>query len=129
LRKIPHCILVVDDDAENAHALANALALELRCEVVTAYDGAVALDKACEHRPEVIVMDIGMPMVNGIEAGKLLRRLFNGHAPRMLALTGRNSEEDRRAIRECGFEQHFVKPVDLNQLVAAIVGHGEEKAA
>lgn len=74
-------------------------------------------------------MDIGMPLVNGIEAGKLLRRLFNGHAPRMLALIGCDCEEDRRAIRECGFEQHFVKPVDLKQLVAAIVGHGEEKAA
>jgi CheY-like chemotaxis protein len=112
-------ILVVDDDPGAADALAHLLHLELACDVHTAYDGAEALDKAAELRPDVVIMDISMPMVDGTEAARLLQRLFsaNGREPRLVALTALDTERDRARIREAGFQAHLVKPVELDRLI------------
>jgi signal transduction histidine kinase/ActR/RegA family two-component response regulator len=113
-------ILVVDDHHDAADSLATLLRL-LGHEVRVAYDGATALEVAGAFRPEVALLDIGMPGMDGIELGTRLR-----HEPALgqvllIALTGYGRDEDRRRSSEAGFNAHLVKPVDvagLNGLLA-----------
>ena len=117
----PRHVLVVDDNEDAADALAVLLHESLGCEVTTAYDGADALDKAGAVHPDVVVMDIGMPLVDGIEAAGLMRRVFRDKSPRLIALTGL-----ARELQEHGEAQDFdvllSKPVALDQLMEAVRG-------
>jgi len=113
-------VLVVDDHEDAADALADVLRLELGCEVATAYDGADALDKAGALHPDLVLMDITMPMVDGYEAASLLRRVFRDRAPRMIAITGRDSAEDREAARSAGFDAVLPKPLQIDRLLSLL---------
>ena len=115
-------VLVVDDNEDAADALAAVLHSELGCDVYTAYDGADALDKAGAVHPDVVVMDITMPHVDGVEAAGLLRRVFRTHPPRLIAVSGRAGELDAQQARAWGFERLLGKPVELQQLVDAVRG-------
>jgi CheY-like chemotaxis protein len=112
----PATVLVVDDDPASAEALAEVLRATFGCAVATAEDGAMALDLAAELKPDAIVMDIQMPGVGGLEACRIVRRLYRGRMPTVIALTGLSGDDDRRAIIESGFDAHLVKPVDLDRL-------------
>ncbi|MED5618805.1 response regulator [Ideonella sp. BN130291] len=118
-------VLVVDDNEDAADGLAALLRGELGCAVYTAYDGAEALDKAGEVHPEVVVMDITMPHVDGIEAAGLLRRVFRHKAPRLIAVSGRCSEADAEEAQAWGFDHLLAKPVDVARLVDAVRGTPE----
>jgi CheY-like chemotaxis protein len=115
-------VLVVDDNEDAADGLAAVLRGELGCVVYTAYDGAEALDKAVEVHPEVVVMDITMPHVDGIEAAGLMRRVFrhSRKPPRLIAMSGHASELDAQEAEACGFDRLLGKPIDLAQLVDAV---------
>lgn len=113
-------VLVVDDNEESADCLAAVLRGELGCDVYTAYDGAEALDKAGELHPDVVVMDITMPHVDGFEAAGLLRRVFRNKTPRLIAVTGHATEFDAQLAHDSGFDQLLGKPVRIDQLVAAV---------
>lgn len=117
----PRHVLVVDDHEDAAETLAALLHETFGCEVTTAYDGADALDKAGEVHPDVVIMDITMPMVDGLEAAQLLRRVFRDKRPRLIALTGRARELSSLGT-DSGFDVLLSKPVAFEELVEAMRG-------
>lgn len=107
----PRRILVADDNADIAESL--ALLLEMKGnEVRLASDGQEAVEMAAEYRPDVILLDIGMPRLNGYEACRQIRQQPWGKNTVIFALTGWGQEEDLRKSREAGFNHHLVKPVE-----------------
>lgn len=112
-------ILVVDDNADSAQSLAILLKIHGN-ETEVASDGADAIAKAAESRPDVIILDIGMPGLNGYETCKLIRSEPWGKDVLMIAMTGWGQDEDRRRSTEAGFNFHLVKPVDHTKLLALL---------
>lgn len=110
-----HRILVVDDNADAAESLAMLLEI-LGHETRVAHDGEAAVRVAAEYRPEVVLMDLGMPRVNGTEAARRIRLESWGKDMFLVALTGWGADDDRRRTQEAGFDRHLVKPVDLDAL-------------
>jgi signal transduction histidine kinase/ActR/RegA family two-component response regulator len=108
-------VLVVDDNRPAADILAKVIRL-LGNEVRTAYDGREGVAVADEFRPEVILMDLGMPNMNGYEATREIRRFDWGGGVMIVALTGWGQDEDRRRTEEAGFDRHLVKPVEPSTL-------------
>jgi CheY-like chemotaxis protein len=109
-------ILVVDDNHDAADSMADALE-ELGYAVKVAHDGPAALTAAESFRPEIALLDIGLPVMDGYE---LARRLKDGRDAgkdlRLVAVTGYGLEADLRRSEEAGFAKHLVKPVDLGLL-------------
>jgi CheY-like chemotaxis protein len=112
-------ILVVDDHPDSADTLSAVLDL-LGHRVTTAYDGPSALEGAIEARPDVAVLDIGMPGMHGYELARRLRALPRGEEIVLIALTGWVGAKYRRLSREAGFDHFLAKPVSLDSLVGAI---------
>jgi PAS domain S-box-containing protein len=108
-------ILVVDDNRDSAASLALMLQL-VGNEVRTAHDGAAAIEMAEQFRPQVVLMDIGMPKLNGYEATQRIRQQPWGLGMTVIALTGWGQEEDRARSKEAGCDGHLVKPVSLPDL-------------
>jgi PAS domain S-box-containing protein len=108
-------ILVVDDNRDAADSLASMLEL-MGQEVQTAYSGAEAITAAACFHPAVILMDIGMPGLNGYDATQQIRAQTSGHTVKVIALTGWGQEHDRTRSREAGCDGHLVKPVDVTEL-------------
>jgi CheY-like chemotaxis protein len=109
-------ILIVDDNQDSADTLDMLLAL-IGNETETAKDGVEAVEKAAAFRPDVILLDIGLPKMNGYETCRTIREQPWGHDIVMVALTGWGQEEDRRQSKEAGFNDHMVKPVDHDALL------------
>jgi PAS domain S-box-containing protein len=107
--------LVVDDNRDSAESLAMLLRL-LGNDVRTAYDGRLALEAATAYRPEVVLLDIGLPGLNGLEVCQRLRGTPGQHRTVIVAMTGYGRDEDRQRSRAAGFDAHLVKPVDLEAL-------------
>ncbi len=103
-------VLVVDDNADSAESLAMILSLRGH-EARTALDGPQALAVAREFRPAVVMLDIGLPGMDGYEVARRLRSEHDGIL--LVALTGYGQDEDRRRSKEAGFDHHLVKPVDF----------------
>jgi PAS domain S-box-containing protein len=112
-------VLVVDDNRDTATSL--ALMLDLNgYEIRTASDGLEALGVAEDFRPEFVLLDIGMPRLDGYETARAIRSRPWGGSVTLLALTGWGQEEDKQRAREAGFDYHLTKPVDpqlLQQLL------------
>jgi PAS domain S-box-containing protein len=108
-------ILVVDDNRDSAESLAMLLRL-LGNDVRTAHDGRLALEVAAAYRPDVVLLDIGLPGLDGFEVCRRLRGQYRDYQPLIVAMTGYGQEEDRRRSEEAGFSAHMVKPVDLEAL-------------
>ena len=115
----PRRILVVDDNRDAASSLAILLELAGN-ETIVAYDGAEALEAVGRQRPDIVLLDIGLPQVNGYDVCRRIRELAWGRDVVLVALTGWGQEEDRRRSREAGFDAHLVKPVDYPALVALL---------
>ncbi len=114
-------VLVVDDNRDSADSLALLLSLqghELRC----AHSGAEALEVASEFRPHVVLLDIGMPHMNGYEVARRIRAQTGGPEITLVAVTGWGQIEDKRRASEAGFDQHFVKPIGPQDLAKLFVG-------
>ena len=109
-------ILVVDDNRDAAESLATLLEL---CgnQTLIAYDGAEAVDAAASFRPGVVLLDIGLPIMNGYEAARKIREQPWGAGMVLVALTGWGSDEHRRKSQAAGFDGHLVKPVDLPEIM------------
>lgn len=115
-------VLIVDDNVDAAWALAARFRME-GWEAREEMDGARAVDAAVEMRPDAIVMDIAMPNVDGLEAAAAIRRLLRGPGmPRLVALTGYGTGEQRRRILEGGFDACVDKPAQFDSLLAALRG-------
>jgi signal transduction histidine kinase/ActR/RegA family two-component response regulator len=108
-------ILVVDDNMDASQSLAKLLELTGH-EARVAHDGATALDVAQVYRPDVVLLDIGLPQIDGYEVARRLREQPGTEHALLVALTGYGHEEDRRRTREAGFDHHLVKPVDPNAI-------------
>jgi CheY-like chemotaxis protein len=118
-------ILVVDDNADSADTLALMLTL-MGHAVQTAYDGQAALDAGPAFRPDVVLMDIGLPGVNGYDAARRMRREPWGASAVLVATTGWGQEADKRRALDAGFDLHLTKPVsgDALERVLAEVSAG-----
>jgi CheY-like chemotaxis protein len=108
-------VLVVDDNVDAADSLATVLELRGH-EVYCVYDGVQAVEKTLERAPEVILLDIGMPHVDGLETARRIRQLSLARQPLIVATTAWSSPRDRMAAEAAGFDVHLVKPVELDVL-------------
>jgi len=98
-------------------------------EVDTAYDGEQAVEAAASLRPEVVVLDLGMPKLNGYEACRRIREQPWGREMFLIALTGWGQEEDRLRTAEAGFNCHMVKPADPETLMKLLASLSSEREA
>ena len=89
---------------------------QLGYDVEVAFDGPSALAKADDRKPAVVLLDIGLPVMDGYEVARRLREMSKGRPVRLIAVTGYGQETDRRRALDAGFEHHLVKPVDLERL-------------
>jgi CheY-like chemotaxis protein len=112
-------VLVVDDVRESAVTLAQMLQL-LGHDVATAHDGQAALAQVSDKKPEVVLLDIAMPGMNGYEVARRIRALEAIEPPLLIALTGYGQDDDRRRAREAGFDFHLTKPASVNQLLSLV---------
>jgi PAS domain S-box-containing protein len=112
-------ILVADDNRDAADTLALILELDGH-EVQKAYDGLEALKLAEEFRPQIALLDIGMPHMDGYQTARRIRDRPWGDSVLLVALTGWGQEQDRRQASEAGFDQHLVKPVDPQAIVSLV---------
>jgi CheY-like chemotaxis protein len=117
-------VLVVDDYTDNALSTAEVLERSGH-SVRVAFSGSVAVKQATLFKPQLILMDIGMSGLDGVEACKAIRR-FLGNEVVIIAVTGQDSEEDRRRTTEAGFNAHLVKPLDwhtVNAYLSKLAGN------
>jgi CheY-like chemotaxis protein len=115
----PARILVVDDNKDGAESLSILLSMRGH-DVRTAYDGASALHIAHEHRPHLVLLDIGMPGMNGYEVARRLREDADLSQSVFAAVTGYTQEDDVRRSREAGFKHHLTKPASLTAIEALL---------
>jgi PAS domain S-box-containing protein len=114
-------VLIVDDNRDAAASLALLLKL-LGSDAQTANDGPSALEAAEAYRPDLVLLDLGMPGMSGFEVARRLREQPELSAITLVALTGWGQEEDRRRTEAAGFDHHLVKPVDLAALSSLVAG-------
>lgn len=120
-------VLVVDDNVDAAEMIGTALQLKGH-QVHIAHDGFAAIDAARHHRPDVILLDIGLPGRDGYEVARMLRAEPQFANTKIVALTGYGQQEDQRRAKEAGMDQHLTKPVDPDVLdgVLDVLPAGEE---
>ena len=114
------CRILVADDLKSA---ADTLAMYFEyegMETAVAYNGEQAVQAASRLKPEVVCLDIGMPVMDGLQAGREIRKILPDSF--MVALTGWGTEEDRDRSRAAGFDLHMVKPVKMSELSDAVRG-------
>jgi len=112
-------ILVVDDNRDAADTLSTMLRV-LGHEVETQYSGAAAIAATTDRRPEIVVMDIGMPDIDGYAAARAIRGDGRCGETLLIAVTGWSGEVERQRSEEAGFDRHLVKPVAMTDLVAVL---------
>jgi signal transduction histidine kinase len=112
-------ILVVDDNRDSAESMGMLLGF-LGADVRVAFNGAQALEAYAAYDPAVVLLDIGMPGMDGYEVVRRLRADYPKRRAAIVALTGWGQEEDRRRAREAGFDHHLIKPADLDALQALL---------
>ncbi len=112
-------VLVVDDNRDAALTLQSLLEMRGH-QVSVAFNGEEALDVAMRVFPDVALIDIGLPGINGYELARRLRGAPELEGIQLAAVTGYGSDEDRREALEAGFDEHFAKPVSLEMLTQRI---------
>lgn len=112
-------ILIVDDNRDSAESLATLLQM-LGHDVGVAYDGEAALRLAAQLSPDIVLLDIGLPRLSGLEAAQRIRHDVGLRDSILIAMTGYGQEEDKRRSLEAGFNAHLVKPVDFGELQALL---------
>ena len=108
-------LLVVDDNEDAANTVAELLQMSGN-DVAVARDGVSAVEKTAEFRPDVVLLDIGLPDINGYEVARRIRRLEGVRQPILIALTGWGQQQDKDAAAAAGFDHHWTKPVDPARL-------------
>ena len=123
----PCRVLVVDDNADAAEGVAAVLRM---CghEVVTAEDGVAALQLAESFGPDVALLDLGMPRLNGYETARRIREQPSGRHMALVALTGWGQPRDRDSTRQAGFDAHLIKPIASEELLETLSRLGRRRA-
>ena len=124
--KSSHRILVVDDNRDGADSLSEVLRI-MGNDTRTAYDGQEGVDVAGEFQPDVLLLDIGLPKLNGYEVCRRIRKQSWGKNIVLIAVTGWGQDDDRRRSKEAGFDHHLVKPVDPQALMKLLAGLDGDK--
>ena len=117
----PLRVLVVDDNRDSADSLGMLFRL-VGHDVRTAHDGLEAIAAADEFRPDAILLDIGLPKLDGYEVARQIRRLDWGRKTTLIAVTGWGQAEDRERSQQAGFDHHLIKPVDPSALLELLTG-------
>ncbi|HEY6147501.1 MAG TPA: ATP-binding protein, partial [Thermoanaerobaculia bacterium] len=117
----PKRILVVDDSVDSVRGMAMLLGISGH-DIRTCHDGESALASAADFQPDVILLDLGLPGIDGYEVARRIRAAGNFDGARLYALTGYGQAEDRRKTREAGFDRHLVKPIRPDELLELIEG-------
>jgi signal transduction histidine kinase len=117
-------VLVVDDNVDAAELLGEMLR-HMGHEVTLAHDGAAALQAVAAVRPQIAILDIGLPVMDGYELAARLRADPEARQMRLVALTGYGRSSDAEKAKVAGFDYHFVKPLNLSQLVALLARPGQ----
>jgi len=112
-------VLVVDDNVDNVESLSMLLRV-LGHEVATASDGLQALEATQTFRPDVVLLDIGLPNLDGYEVAERIRARQNGATIRLVAITGWTRDDEEVRAKQAGFDHHLTKPVDPKRLEAII---------
>ena len=118
-RKQASRILVVDDSADSTQGFARLLKI-LGHEVRTAYDGPEAIEVAAAYHPDIIFLDIGLPVLDGYEVARRLREHECCKHSAIIAVSGYGRDDDRRRAREAGFDDHLLKPIDHDALLTVL---------
>lgn len=118
-------VLIVDDNQESANTLGKLIKL-FGHEIVVVYDGASAIRATKDFTPDLVLLDIGMPEMNGYEVCKLLRKIPALHATKFVAQTGWSEKKHHSHSLEAGFDFHLVKPIDLSKLKTLIASLNAE---
>ena len=119
-------VLVVDDNEDSANSLVMYLRLTGH-DARAAYDGLEALDAAEAFLPELMLLDIGMPRLNGLDTARRIRQSAWGKEIMLVALSGWGQADDRRKSEEAGFDTHLVKPIDHEVLSQLLIGSGQRR--
>jgi PAS domain S-box-containing protein len=114
-------VLLVDDNEDSAEMLA-LLVAELGHVARVAFDGPSALALATEFEPDIAVLDIGLPVMDGYELAARLRERLTTRCPRLIALSGYGQDKDKARSLEAGFSRHLTKPIDATELEAVLAG-------
>lgn len=119
-------VLIADDSRDGANSLAMMLRI-MGNEVLVVFDGEAALNATQAFQPDVILLDIGMPLLNGNEACRLIKEQQLASQPVIIAQTGWGQDEDRERTRESGFDHHLTKPIDILALSKLLQGIQERR--
>lgn len=126
-------ILIADDSEDQAQITAELISLSLPCEIETVYDGQAALDRALAWQPDAVVLDVYMPELDGIEVARRLRQHAAGTPgyamPYCIAVTGDPGAGSRLQALDKQFDRVFAKPLDVDQLIAALARLGRDDIA
>jgi len=117
--------VVCDDAADLRELVADLLRLRGH-EVSVVEDGAAAIRLICDERPDVALIDIGLPEMDGYEVARRITRALGASKPRLIAMTGYGQESDRATAFEAGFDAHIVKPASAEKILSALYGRPEE---
>jgi DNA-binding response OmpR family regulator/anti-sigma regulatory factor (Ser/Thr protein kinase) len=112
-------VLVVEDNVDTAAAMSQLLSQE-GCDTKVVYDGPAALEAADAFRPKVVLLDIGLPGLDGYEVARRLRADSSHDGLRLIAISGYGQAKDQQHSKEAGFDHHVVKPVDFQSLLALL---------
>ncbi len=115
-------VLIVDDNVLSAETLALLIGLSGH-EAHVAHSGFAALEAAEAYHPDVVLLDIGLPGMDGYEVARCLRRNQAHRSTLIVAVTGYGQDEDRRKSKEAGFDHHLVKPLDYPHLETLMGQH------
>jgi CheY-like chemotaxis protein len=117
-----HTVLVADDNHDAAETLALLLDMD-GYETAVAYGGLQALDSISRNRPDAVILDIGMPDLNGYEVARRIREAEWGRNLFLLAITGWGHPDDVARAKAAGFNEHLTKPVDADNVVRLLAKH------
>jgi CheY-like chemotaxis protein len=121
-------VLVVDDNVDGANSLAKVLELA-GYSVKVAYEGVSAFEIAELYRPNVALLDIGLPNISGLELARRIRGSAWGSATKLIAVTGWGQDTDRARTHEAGFDEHLTKPVDPDRILGLLARHAQQTQA
>src|SRR5256714_2184007 len=127
----PKRVLVVDDNRDSADTI-TALLLAWGHEARTLYDAESVISGVADFQPDVVVLDIGLPKVNGYDLARQLRQSGNSRHIVLVAFTGYGQDDDRRRVREAGFDHHLLKPLEpeaLAKIIDAVPAHAASASA
>lgn len=113
--------IVVVEDLDDSRELVAELLAQSGHEVKTARDGEAGIALIVAEQPDVALVDIGLPVKNGYEVAREVRRILREKTPRLVAVTGYAQEKDRDEARAAGFDAHVAKPASTRELMAAIL--------